>query len=89
MLRTNDMMLCINDVALRANLCYTKPKVGEDMLKEKLTTQNIRQDLKLELKKNYMRVVGSSVFSLIIIGLIILAFSTANVYGGYLSLIHI
>ena len=56
------------------------------MLKEKLTTQNIRQDLKLELKKNYMRVVGSSVFSLIIIGLIILAFSMANVYGGYYGL---
>ena len=56
------------------------------MQKEKLTIENIRMDLKLELKKSYMRVVGFSVFSLILIGLIILAFSTANVFGGYYGL---
>ena len=53
------------------------------MLKEKLTTQNIRQDLKLELKKSYLRLVGYSVLSLSVIGLVIWAFSLGGIFGYY------
>ena len=53
------------------------------MQKEKLTIENIRMDLKLELKKSYLRLVGYSVLSLSVIGLVIWAFSLGSIFGYY------
>lgn len=53
------------------------------MQKEKLTIENIRMDLKLELKKSYLRLVGYSVLSLSVIGLVIWAFSLGGIFGYY------
>jgi len=72
-----------NGVALRAKVCYNKPKAVEIMQKEILTIQNIKKDIHQEIKDSYIRLVIFSSFFLVWLALFLTTPSSSLFYFRY------